>query len=190
MLAVDGNIHLHYFPSFFQRFSGSSAFREKLDKCYLHRTDKTIHQCCLETVTHGMEGILTKFMKTNRFFFHSTVKHFRFVGTHILLKACWQHVCCAIWKCALVTSLQFVMYIMFTLGCRGSQLGCEYRVHWRSAALGLEGFPQREMACPRRAIKMDVCFQGDTLGHIFPTALAKAWPSRDTARKPAVPPNS
>lgn len=36
-------------------------------------------------------------------------------------------------------------------------------------AEGPEGFPQEELACPSQVIKMEDCFDKDTLGHFFPT---------------------
>lgn len=47
-------------------------------------------------------------------------------------------------------------------------------VHRGSAAEGPEGFPQGGFVCPRQVIKMEVCFNKDTLGHFFPTELAKS----------------
>lgn len=63
-------------------------------------------------------------------------------------------------------------------------LGSEQRVHHGSAAEGPDDFPQGELILPRRVIKMEVCFDKDTLGHFFPTALARVRLFRDASRKP------
>lgn len=44
-------------------------------------------------------------------------------------------------------------------------------------------FPHRELICPRHVIKMEVCFDKDTLGHYFPTQLVRPWLFEETSRK-------
>lgn len=69
----------------------------------------------------------------------------------------------------------------------GGQRGClgsKQWVHHGSAAEGPDGFPQGELICPRQVIKMEVCFDKDTLGHFFPTELARIRLFRVAARKP------
>lgn len=60
------------------------------------------------------------------------------------------------------------------VGGQRGRLGREQWVHHASAAEGPEGFPLEELVCPRRVIKMEVCFDKDTLGHFFPTELGQS----------------
>lgn len=59
-------------------------------------------------------------------------------------------------------------------------------VHHGSAARGPEGFPQGGLVCPRRVIKMEVCFNKDTLGHFLPTEFARVLLFRDMSRRPNI----
>lgn len=60
------------------------------------------------------------------------------------------------------------------VGGQRGRLGWEQWVHHGSAAEGPEGFPLEELVCPRRVIKMEICFDKDTLGHFFPTELGQS----------------
>lgn len=47
---------------------------------------------------------------------------------------------------------------------------------------GPEGLSLGGFGCSRRVIKVEVCFNKDTLGHFFPTELAKLMLFRNTSR--------
>lgn len=74
-----------------------------------------------------------------------------------------------------LTILQLVMHIVLMLGEQRGHLGlgAEGASLQHTAAEGPEGFPQEELACPSQVIKMEVCFDKDTLGHFFPTELGQ-----------------
>lgn len=83
------------------------------------------------------------------------------------------------------------------VGCVGGQWALSEvgAVHPGSAAEAPEVFPQgvglgwgggAGLVCPSRVIKMKVCFNKDTLGHFFPTELARVLRLIDMSRKPDI----
>lgn len=53
----------------------------------------------------------------------------------------------------------------------------------RSAEEGARKSHRGEQICPRHVIKMEVCFDRDTLGHYFPTELVRLQLFEGASRK-------
>lgn len=104
-------------------------------------------------------------------------KAFPAYGKSHVVTACCEHVWCCSWNCAPLFETQWVHF-------RGTMTPSGWGVvQWVHHAEGPEGFPQEELLCPKRVIKMEVCFDKEPPGHFFPTELASTRLPRDTPRK-------